>query len=96
MTDGFAFEVRMRKASNMDDLPVLLRPVIRLTRPNPLTEKFRNARNPETVSSEIIGFIADLQLEYVKFCQEQWFCMALDLLALSLKKQLKLEFYLTD
>src|SRR5216117_2597471 len=54
---GEASEARMRTASRIDDLPVLFRPVIRLTLPNPSSLSCRSDRNRSMVSEEMLVFI---------------------------------------
>src|SRR2546425_5460335 len=54
---GEASPAKMRKASRMDDLPVLLRPVIRLMRARPSSLSCRSERNRSMVSEEILDFI---------------------------------------
>src|SRR6266404_6027724 len=56
MTAGEPFDARMRSASRSDDLPVLLRPVIKLTRPSPLTVNLPRARKFSTDSVTILDF----------------------------------------
>jgi len=62
-TAGEASEASIRNASRTDDFPVLFFPVIRLTRPKPLSFRDRNDLNRSIESVEIVEFISVVSVE---------------------------------